>query len=93
MTLRFQLLDEVKINQTKEKPKLSLSVMIITKDRGEDLKKTLDSLVNQTVKPQQVIIVDSSKKISADFLDIYQAKINIKYINEPNPGFRSRGKK
>jgi glycosyltransferase involved in cell wall biosynthesis len=87
MKLRFQLLDEAKINQIKEKPNLSLSVMIITKDRGEDFKKTLDSLVYQTVKPNQVIIVDSSKKISTDFLVNYQGKINIKYINEPNPGF------
>lgn len=87
MKLRFQLLDEVYLNQTKEKPKLSLSVMIITKDRGEDLKKTLDSLVNQTVRPQQVIIVDSSKKASIDFLFNYYGVINIKYINEPNPGF------
>lgn len=87
MNLRFQLLDEVYLNQTKQKPKLSLSVMIITKDRGEDLKKTLDSLVNQTVKPQQIIIVDSSKKTSIDFLAKYESVINIKYINEPNPGF------
>ncbi len=41
---------------------LSLSVIIATKDRFEDLARCLRSLTNQSEPPETVIIVDASKK-------------------------------
>ena len=37
---------------------ISLAFVIPTKDRGEDLRRMLGSLVNQTRLPDQVIVVD-----------------------------------
>jgi GT2 family glycosyltransferase len=44
-------------------PKLRVSVVIPTKDRTHSLCKAIDSIVNQTLLPDEIILVDSSKKI------------------------------
>ncbi|MGB2763667.1 MAG: glycosyltransferase family 2 protein [Candidatus Aminicenantaceae bacterium] len=41
---------------------MNISVIICTKDRTKDLAKLLDSLINQTRKPDELIIVDASQK-------------------------------
>lgn len=40
--------------------KISICIAIITKDRVTDLARCIDSLHNQTVKAQEIIVVDSS---------------------------------
>lgn len=50
---------------------LTVSAIIPTKNRAEDLAKTIESLLAQTVQPLEVIIVDqSTRKSYTDFLPI-----------------------
>lgn len=67
--------------------KLKLSIMIITKDRMEGLEKTLQSLTLQTVKPYEVIIVDSSKIPCQKSVNAFRNKLSIRYLYQPKPGF------
>jgi len=50
-----------KLDRSVRKNALSLSVIIPTKNRPNDLANTLDTLFRQTVLPQQLIIVDQSE--------------------------------
>ena len=67
---------------TKDKQKLSF--IVATKDRPTDLRKMLQSLSDQLIHSEQIIIVDASKesveKITAEF-----CQLNIKYIRHPWP--------
>ena len=58
-----------------------ISLIIPAKGFPQVLSETLDALSNQTLMPQEVVIVDSSKKGEIDdvILD-FQDKINIKHI-------------
>lgn len=44
------------------KKHIAVSVLILTKDRPILFKRSLDSLMRQRVKPQEVIVIDSSNK-------------------------------
>jgi glycosyltransferase involved in cell wall biosynthesis len=58
--------------------------VVATKDRPNDLRKMLQSLSDQSIHPEQIIIVDASeesvKKITVEF-----RQLNIKYIRHPWP--------
>ncbi|MBN2281470.1 MAG: glycosyltransferase family 2 protein [Candidatus Marinimicrobia bacterium] len=45
---------------------ISLSVIIATKDRFEDIKTCIASIINQTLFPQTLIVVDASEKNGLD---------------------------
>lgn len=72
------------INQSKP---LKLSVMIITKDRPMPLARCLESLCQQTKKPHQVIIVDSSQKSNISLIESFKEKLPITYLSENRLGF------
>jgi len=63
---------------------IGIAFVIATKDRPNDLRKLLKSLLDQTHHPDQVIIVDSSaipvRLIINDF-----KPLNIEYIQHPKP--------
>ena len=60
------------------------SFVVATKDRPTDLRKMLQSLSDQSIQPEQIVIVDASvkpvEKITAEF-----HQLNIKYIRHPWP--------
>ena len=60
--------------------KLTLSVMIITKDRHEYLRSCLDSLMVQTYIPDEVIIVDSSEVSVRELISEFSKVLNIRYV-------------
>lgn len=79
-------------------PKLSISVVICTRNRRKALKGCVDSIVNQNCQPQEIIIVDdaSGKKTKEAIREIVNnCKIPTKLIvNEKRmglPASRNRG--
>jgi glycosyltransferase involved in cell wall biosynthesis len=63
---------------------LRAGFVVATKDRPDDLRKMLQSLSDQSIHPEQIIIVDASvepvEKIPTKF-----HQLNIKYIRHPWP--------
>lgn len=66
------------------KNKNKIAFVVPTKDRPNDLRKMLQSLSDQTHRPDQIIIVDSSKIPVCSITTDFQA-LNIKYIHHPEP--------
>jgi len=62
------------------------SIIICTKDRKEDLFKTIESIKAQTWKPDELIIIDASNKenFKEELLKTFDS-LNIKYLRTP-PG-------
>jgi glycosyltransferase involved in cell wall biosynthesis len=60
---------------------INISAVIATRNRNNSLYKTLKALSNQTCKPHEVIIVDSSdeKLIETELLKTF-SNLNIKYV-------------
>jgi GT2 family glycosyltransferase len=67
---------------------LKISIVIPTRERPQDLKLCLDSLIKQTYKNFEVIIVDGSitDKIKTLCLN-YDNKLSIKYVPQKRIGF------
>ncbi len=64
----------------------SLSIIICTKDRLEDLLKCLDSIKKQTLFPYELIIVDASTKdFQAEIKKLVHPSIRFQYLSSP-PG-------
>ena len=61
-----------------------IAFVVATKDRPNDLRKMLQSLSDQTVHPDQIIIVDSSKNSIYPITKKFQT-LNIKYIHHSEP--------
>ena len=75
---------------------LTVSVIIITANRKNDLAECLDSLVLQTRKPDEVIIIDNGQwELVEDILPVYQNSLNIRYFGESDgiPMARNAGLK
>ena len=67
----------------------SISVAMTTYNGGEFLKKQLDSILNQTLKVDEIIVCDDGSTDSTiQYLEDYAKKVNLKYfLNESNLGF------
>ena len=75
--------------------RLTSSVVIITKDRPENLRKLLRSLVKQSLKPDEVLVVDNNSNLSyhAVFSE-FQSELPLRIFVEMTPGIpaaRNRG--
>jgi glycosyltransferase involved in cell wall biosynthesis len=78
-----------------ERIRLTVSVVIVTKDRPENLRNLLRSLVGQSLKPDEVLVVDnnSSKSYKAVFSE-FQSRLSLRTVVEITPGIpaaRNRG--
>lgn len=65
-----------------------ISVIIPTLNRNKHLQRCLNSLINQTIKPDEIIIIDNSiNKIAEDLILEYKIKkIIIRYFSEKRKG-------
>ena len=74
---------------------LKTSVVVVTKDRPENLRNLLQSLVQQTLMPDEVLIVDNnSSKIYEPVFQEFQDRLPLKTVIETMPGIpaaRNRG--
>ena len=66
---------------------LSISVVVITRNRAESLKDALTSLTKQSRQPDEVIVVDNASEdhtmeVALSFSD----RLNIKYVYEAERG-------
>ena len=61
-----------------------IAFVVATKDRPADLRKMLQSLSDQSKRPDQVVIVDSSMESAETVIDQFSG-LNIKYIRHPRP--------
>lgn len=66
---------------------LSISVVIVTRNRAELLKDTLASITRQSRQPDEVIVVDNDSKDNTKEAALnFSDRLNIKYIYEPTRG-------
>lgn len=71
-------------------PYLNISLVIATKDRPRELKNMLRSLEVQSVRPDEIIIVDGGDK-QIDYVLKYFPELNIKYMRlRPPSGTKQR---
>jgi glucosyl-dolichyl phosphate glucuronosyltransferase len=68
-----------RIDQNEMPHSLTISVIIPTKNRSADLARTIETLLQQTIQPLELIIVDQSP--SPSFTK--QISIHTEYINDP----------
>jgi GT2 family glycosyltransferase len=61
-----------------------ISVVVPTKNRGDDLKNFCDSICRQTVLPDELIIVDQSECPQELDMNKLNALVSMKYIHDPN---------
>ncbi len=67
--------------------KLSISVIIITRNRADSLKDTLASLTRQSRQPDEVVVVDNaSEDNTKDTVLGFKDRLNIKYVYEARRG-------
>lgn len=67
--------------------KIKLSVALVTRNRPDSLKRTLSSLLHQTVKPYEVIISDDSNDVNSIKENKKLAKeFNCIYVSGPQKG-------
>jgi glycosyltransferase involved in cell wall biosynthesis len=66
---------------------LSISVIIITRNRAESLKDTLTSLVKQSRQPDEVIVVDNGSQDNTKEIALsFSNRLNIRYVYEGQRG-------
>ncbi|MGH7900764.1 MAG: glycosyltransferase family 2 protein, partial [Thermodesulfobacteriota bacterium] len=78
-----------------EVPRLTTSVVIITKDRPENIRNLLQSLVRQSLKPDEVLVIDNNSienygSVFYEFRDL----LPLQTVVETTPGIpfaRNRG--
>lgn len=79
----------------KQSEKLKSSVVIVTKDRPENLRTLLSSLVSQSLMPDEVIIVNNNSTVSYESVfSEYTDLLPLKIVLEQTPGIpaaRNRG--
>lgn len=70
-----------------QKSSLSISVIIITLNRADWLNEALASLVEQTRKPDEIIVVDNgSNDHTENVVQSYTGKLNLKFVKEKTRG-------
>lgn len=62
-----------------------ISACIPTKDRPEELKKCIKSLLAQTTLPSEIIIIDDGQLDVAPFREIIEPRTNFKYFRKDKP--------
>lgn len=66
---------------------LSISVVVITLNRAKSLRETLDSLVRQMRRPDEVVVVDNgSTDGTKEAVLSFKDRLNIKYVYEGRRG-------
>jgi GT2 family glycosyltransferase len=73
-------------------PEPSVSVVVCTRDRPDDLKRCLDSLFRLSTPPLEIVVVDNGP--SDDRTQVLCAELPVSYVVEPLPGAsraRNRG--
>jgi glycosyltransferase involved in cell wall biosynthesis len=74
---------------------LKASVVVVTKDRPENLRNLLRSLIDQTLMPDEVIVVDNnSSKSYSSVLNEFRNRLNLTTVVETVvgiPAARNRG--
>jgi len=71
----------------------TVSVLVCTRERPDDLRRCLTSLQHANPRPLEVIVVDNAPKSSAT-RDVTSSFAGVKYVCEPRPGLnwaRNRG--
>ena len=64
-----------------------ISIGVITKDRPETLKRCLFSLLKQTVKPAEIIVVDGSRgRETKEVVSKFSKRLNIQYVLQKKTG-------
>jgi GT2 family glycosyltransferase len=66
-------------------PTESISVVVCTRDRPQQLEQCLRSLQNLTVAPKEILVVDSAPSSDATRNLVAQLP-NVRYVLEPQPG-------
>jgi glycosyltransferase involved in cell wall biosynthesis len=67
--------------------RLSLSVVIATRNRAESLRDTLSSLTEQSRQPDEVVVIDNaSEDFTKKVVISFGNQLKIKYIYEPIRG-------
>jgi glycosyltransferase involved in cell wall biosynthesis len=67
--------------------RLSISVVIITRNRAAWLRETLDSLVRQSRSADEVVVVNNASADNTEEVILgFQGKLNIKYVYEAKRG-------
>ena len=66
---------------------LSISVVVITRNRAEWLRDALESLAEQTRRPDEIVVVDNaSEDHTEEVVAAFDAGLNVKYVYEPVRG-------
>ena len=65
--------------------RLSVSVVVCTRDRPEPLERCLGSLQQLTPAPQEIVVVDNASRSSA-VRDLVEGTRGVRYVAEPRPG-------
>jgi glycosyltransferase involved in cell wall biosynthesis len=77
------------------KSRLTTTVVVVTRDRPRLLDGLLESLVHQTVAPDEVLVVDNDSAESYDeVFGKYESKLPLRAVVEKEPGIpraRNRG--
>jgi glycosyltransferase involved in cell wall biosynthesis len=67
--------------------RLTISVLIVTRNRAEWLRDTLDSVTRQSRPPDEVIVVDNaSTDHTRDVVSSFADRLNVTYVHEPTRG-------
>ena len=66
-------------------PRSTVSVVVCTRDRPEQLKRCLDSLQRTSKKPNEIIVVDNAPQSEVTHRIVSQFP-DMQYIREPRPG-------
>jgi GT2 family glycosyltransferase len=67
-------------------PAVTISVAVCTKDRPEQLQRLLESIVRQSCKPAEVLVIDNAPTTDHAQRMVRQCFPTCRYIHEPVPG-------
>ena len=75
------------VNDLPDRESLSISVVIITRNRSRMLKRCLEALVKMRKHPQDVIVVDNASTDSTrDVVESFRGARPVRYVYESTPG-------
>jgi len=75
------------VNDMPDRERLSVSVVIITRNRSAMLERCLDALLAMGRSPEEILVVDNASTDSTrDVVMRFQAAGPVRYVHEPVPG-------